>query len=116
MWTHGVDRAPTAWLSSWTLRRALLAVGDRLVAHGRVASRDLAIELLASELAAGDLHELPDGRVLQARSEARAVQRLLQPPLLLGPAVLLGATFLGFQAYEYSHAFTELNLTLAGRP
>ena len=26
--------------------------------------------------------------------------------------ILLGATFLGFQAYEYVHAYTELNLTL----
>jgi len=27
--------------------------------------------------------------------------------------VLLGATFLGFQAYEYSHAYSELNLKLS---
>jgi len=32
--------------------------------------------------------------------------------LWLGLTILLGATFLGFQAEEYIHAYTELNLTL----
>ncbi len=33
--------------------------------------------------------------------------------LWLVATVLLGAVFLGFQAYEYIHAYTEMNLTLA---
>ena len=32
--------------------------------------------------------------------------------LWLGLTILLGITFLGFQAYEYSHAYSELNLKL----
>lgn len=32
--------------------------------------------------------------------------------LWLAATVLLGITFVGFQAYEYSHAYQELNLTL----
>ncbi len=32
--------------------------------------------------------------------------------LWLGATVALGATFLGFQAYEYIHAYHEMNLTL----
>jgi cytochrome c oxidase subunit 3 len=31
---------------------------------------------------------------------------------MLGLTILLGFTFVGFQAYEYHHAYTELNLTL----
>ena len=33
--------------------------------------------------------------------------------LWLGLTILLGLTFLGFQAYEYGHAWTELNLKLS---
>ena len=42
------------------------------------------------------------------------VLRNRRPQLILGLAltVLLGVTFLGFQAYEYHHAYTELGLTL----
>jgi cytochrome c oxidase subunit 3 len=32
--------------------------------------------------------------------------------VMLAATFLLGFTFLGFQAYEYHHAYTELNLTL----
>ncbi len=42
---------------------------------------------------------------LKAKDQARTV-------LWLAATVLLGATFLGFQAYEYIHAYQELNLTL----
>lgn len=42
---------------------------------------------------------------LKARDQAKTV-------LWLAATVLLGATFLGFQAYEYIHAYHELNLTL----
>ncbi len=42
---------------------------------------------------------------LKARDQAKTV-------LWLAATVLLGATFLGFQAYEYIHAYSELNLTL----
>lgn len=43
---------------------------------------------------------------LKANDQAKTV-------LWLAATVLLGATFLGFQAYEYIHAYHELNLTLA---
>jgi cytochrome c oxidase subunit 3 len=42
---------------------------------------------------------------LKARDQAKTV-------MWLAATVLLGATFLGFQAYEYIHAYHELNLTL----
>ena len=42
---------------------------------------------------------------LKARDQAKTV-------LWLAATVLLGITFLGFQAYEYIHAYHELNLTL----
>jgi cytochrome c oxidase subunit 3 len=42
---------------------------------------------------------------LKARDQAKTV-------LWLAATVLLGATFLGFQAFEYHHAYTEMNLTL----
>jgi cytochrome c oxidase subunit 3 len=42
---------------------------------------------------------------LKARDQAKTV-------LWLAATVLLGAVFLGFQAYEYMHAYADLNLTL----
>ena len=42
---------------------------------------------------------------LKARDQAKTV-------LWLAATVLLGATFLGFQMFEYHHAYTEMNLTL----
>jgi cytochrome c oxidase subunit 3 len=42
---------------------------------------------------------------LKARDQAKTV-------LWLAATVLLGAVFLGFQAYEYIHAYSDLNLTL----
>jgi cytochrome c oxidase subunit 3 len=42
---------------------------------------------------------------LKARNQAKTV-------MWLAATVLLGATFLGFQAFEYYHAYHELNLTL----
>jgi cytochrome c oxidase subunit 3 len=42
---------------------------------------------------------------LKARDRAKTV-------LWLAATVVLGAVFLGFQAYEYIHAYTELDLTL----
>jgi cytochrome c oxidase subunit 3 len=42
---------------------------------------------------------------LKARDQAKTV-------LWLAVTVLLGAVFLGFQAYEYIHAYQDLNLTL----
>ncbi len=42
---------------------------------------------------------------LQAGNRSKAI-------LWLAVTVLLGATFMGFQAYEYMHAYSELNLKL----
>lgn len=42
---------------------------------------------------------------LKARNQGKMV-------MWLAATVLLGATFLGFQAYEYIHAYHDLNLTL----
>jgi len=42
---------------------------------------------------------------LKARDQAKTV-------MWLAATVLLGAVFLGFQAYEYMHAYQDLNLTL----
>lgn len=81
------DNGPvTAEWPAGLLRRALLEIGDRLAARGRIDRRQLAIELLPAELAAADLDGMPDGGVLQQRADARAAQRLLDAPALLGPA------------------------------
>ena len=42
--------------------------------------------------------------------------RLLVPgpdPMSVAATIVLGFTFLGFQAYEYTHAYSELNLKLS---
>ena len=79
------DNGPvTAEWPAGLVRRALLEVGARLVAAGRSDRRELAIELLPSELAATGVAELPDGNELQARADARGAQRLLAAPAVLG--------------------------------
>lgn len=70
------------------LRRALLAIGDRLVTSGHVDDRTLALEVLPSELASTDLRGVAAAAELLARREHRADQRTFDPPLLLGPAEL----------------------------
>ncbi len=83
------DNGPvTAEWPAGLLRRALLEVGNRLVAAGTVDRRELAIELLPDELAVSDLVSLPSGSVLQQRLDHRAAQRTLDAPLLIGPAEL----------------------------
>jgi pyruvate,water dikinase len=80
------DNGPvTAEWPAGLMRRALLEVGDRLVAARRASRRELAIELLPAELSAVNLVDLPGGDVLQQRADARAAQRLLEAPALLGP-------------------------------
>jgi rifampicin phosphotransferase len=81
------DNGPvTAEWPAGLVRRALLEIGERMVAAGRYERRELAIELLPEELSAGDLPALPDGSVMTARAAARAAQRRLEAPALLGPA------------------------------
>ncbi len=81
------DNGPVT--AEWTvglLRRALLEVGERLVAAGRVGDRNLVMELLPAEALGGDIAGLPDESVLRARLAIRQMQRTLAPPPLLGPA------------------------------
>ncbi len=66
------------------LRRALLAIGDRLVTSGHVVDRTLALEMLPAELAGTDLASLPAEAELLTRRAQRTAQRTLDPPLLLG--------------------------------
>lgn len=75
----------TAEWPAGLMRRALLEIGTRLVGRGRGAHRELAVELLPDELEATDLASIPGGDVLQQRADARAAQRLLDAPALLGP-------------------------------
>ncbi|MCE9622097.1 MAG: hypothetical protein K8R99_07125 [Actinomycetia bacterium] len=70
------------------LRRALLAVGDALMARDATGDRELALELHPEELLASDLADLPNASELRRRRDARAEQGRLQPPSLLGPAEL----------------------------
>ncbi|MBI4884125.1 MAG: hypothetical protein HY826_08730 [Actinobacteria bacterium] len=65
------------------LRRALLAVGERLTPE----DRELALELRDDELL-GSLAELPAHDELLRRRELRSAQRRLEAPWLLGPAEL----------------------------
>ena len=70
------------------LRRALLGVGDALVARGAITDRSLALELHTDELQATDLAALPDDVELLRRRALRASQKKLEAPWLLGPAEL----------------------------
>ena len=70
------------------LRRALLGVGDALVARGLTSDRSLALELHTDELQIDDLAELPAEAELRRRREVRAAQNKLDAPWLLGPAEL----------------------------
>ena len=70
------------------LRRALLAVGDAMVAAGAINDRHLALELHPDELQAGDIAKLPDEAELRRRRDARAEQARLDAPWLIGPAEL----------------------------
>ena len=66
------------------LRRALLEVGDRLVARGVVHRRDHAVELAASEVAGALAGEGPSGDELAARRSRRLEVEAAGPPLRLG--------------------------------
>ena len=70
------------------LRRALLGVGDALVARGAITDRSLALELRTGELEVNDLLLLPDEGELRQRRALRASQNKLEAPWLLGPAEL----------------------------
>ena len=81
------DNGPvTAEWPMGLVRRALLEVGRRLVNEGKAERAELAVELLPDELSLTDLNGMPAGEVLLVRSEARATQRRLDPPVVLGPA------------------------------
>lgn len=81
------DNGPvTAEWPAGLVRRALLEIGERMVVAGRYERKELAIEMLPAELSAGDVGDLPDGSVMSARAAARAAQKRLQAPALLGPA------------------------------
>ena len=70
------------------LRRALLGVGDALVASGSITDRSLALELHSDELQATDLSALPNGVELLRRRAVRVAQSKLEAPWLLGPVEL----------------------------
>ncbi|MEZ5564141.1 MAG: cytochrome c oxidase subunit 3 [Gammaproteobacteria bacterium] len=56
---------------------------------------------------------LTSGVTLTIAHHALKANRRGMLNLFLGLTVLLGFIFLGFQAYEYTHAYTELNLKLS---
>jgi rifampicin phosphotransferase len=70
------------------LRRALLAVGDAMVAAGVIKDRYLALELHPEDLQVITIAQLPTAAELLRRREARAEQALLDAPWLIGPAEL----------------------------
>ena len=81
------DNGPTT--AEWPmglLRRALLAVGDRLVAAGIADDRALGLELSRAELDAAGLQALPDGAELKRRRDERMHQKTLAAPQTIGPA------------------------------
>jgi cytochrome c oxidase subunit 3 len=55
---------------------------------------------------------LSSGVTLTIAHHALRAGHRTKTALWLFATILLGATFLGFQAYEYHHAYTELNLKL----
>ncbi len=55
---------------------------------------------------------LTSGVTLTIAHHALRAGHRAQTALWLFVTILLGATFMGFQAYEYHHAYTELNLKL----
>lgn len=67
------------------LRRALLEVGNRMVAAGVTGDRTLAVELHAEELSAATIADLPMPSELELRRAVRAAQRHLDAPRTLGP-------------------------------
>ena len=56
---------------------------------------------------------LTSGVTLTIAHHALRAGHRAQTALWLFFTILLGATFMGFQAYEYHHAYTELNLKLS---
>ncbi len=67
------------------LRRALLAVGRRLVSRDRIAYADLALELTPAEAATVLDRNAPSGAELTRRAEERQARARLTPPETLGP-------------------------------
>ena len=56
---------------------------------------------------------LSSGVTLTVAHHALIAGRRVKTIGFMGLTVLLGITFLGFQAYEYAHAYSELNLKLS---
>ena len=67
------------------LRRALLAVGRRLVSRGRIANAELALELTPAEAATVLDRDAPSGAELTRRGHKRRALAQLTPPETLGP-------------------------------
>ena len=67
------------------LRRALLAVGRRLVSRGRIANPELALELTPAEAATVLDRDAPSGAELSRRGHERRALAQLTPPETLGP-------------------------------
>src|SRR5918995_1208373 len=67
------------------LRRALLAVGRRLVSRGRIANAELALELTPAEAATVLDRDAPSGAELTRRGHERRALAQLTPPETLGP-------------------------------
>lgn len=55
---------------------------------------------------------LTSGLTLTISHHAIRANHRTQTAIWLAVTILLGATFMGFQAYEYMHAYSELNLKL----
>ena len=56
---------------------------------------------------------LTSGVTLTIAHHAIRAGHRMQTAIWLFATILLGAVFMGFQAYEYTHAYTELNLKLS---
>jgi phosphohistidine swiveling domain-containing protein len=67
------------------MRRALLSVGTRLVATGRLADAEHALELTPAEARVVMRTATPTASELAARAEERAYRARLTPPPVLGP-------------------------------
>lgn len=83
------DNGPTT--VEWPLgllRMAMLELGRRLVASGRVPSAELVFELRHDELVPAVLRTSPSTEELVRRAEVRRRQKAVEAPLTLGPEEL----------------------------
>lgn len=81
------DNGPTT--AEWPLgllRRAMLALGHRLVERGVLPDADLVLELSLDEVAAPVFDGSPSAAELARRADERARQKTIEAPELLGPA------------------------------